>query len=86
MALVVTRVAPGQTCRPGNLATIRIGDDITITLIGIKGNQARIAIEAPRSLSVHREEVYQRILAERGSSPDLAPNGDETAKTDGNSH
>lgn len=43
---------------------IRIGDDIEISLLDIKGRQARIGINAPRGLSVHREEVFQRIKEE----------------------
>jgi carbon storage regulator len=42
-----------------------IGDNVTITLLGIKGVQIRIGIEAPVSVAVHREEIYQRILKER---------------------
>lgn len=48
------------TRRPNE--TIRIGENIEIRVLGMKGNQVRIGIEAPKSLSVHREEVYQRIL------------------------
>ncbi|MCK9468243.1 MAG: carbon storage regulator CsrA [Porticoccaceae bacterium] len=43
--------------------TIRIGDDIRITVTGISGGQVRLGIEAPKSVSVHREEVYQRLAA-----------------------
>lgn len=46
--------------------TLVIGDDIRITLISIGGNQVRLGIEAPKHVSVHREEVYQRIQAESG--------------------
>lgn len=44
--------------------TLVIGDDITVTVLGIKGNQARIGVEAPEAVSIHREEVYNRIAIE----------------------
>jgi carbon storage regulator len=44
---------------------INIGNDVSITVLGIQGNQVRIGIEAPREVSVHREEVYNRIEAEK---------------------
>ncbi|MCK9999337.1 carbon storage regulator CsrA [Providencia rettgeri] len=43
---------------------VMIGDDIKIKILGVKGNQVRIGVAAPENVSVHREEIYQRILAE----------------------
>lgn len=43
-----------------------ISDDMKVTVLGIKGNQIRIGVSAPRDVAVHREEIYNRILRERG--------------------
>lgn len=45
--------------------TLIIGDDIKLTVLGVRGHQIRIGIDAPRDVTVHREEIYQRILSER---------------------
>lgn len=51
------------TRRPGE--TLTIGDDITVTVLGIKGCQIRLGVNAPKDVEVHREEIYQRIQKEK---------------------
>jgi carbon storage regulator len=44
---------------------VRIGDDVVVTVLGVKGNQVRLGIEAPKSVPVHREEIFERIKRDR---------------------
>lgn len=44
--------------------TLMIGDDVSVTVLGVKGNQVRIGVNAPKDVSVHREEIYEKIKQE----------------------
>jgi carbon storage regulator len=53
--------------------TLMIGDAVSVTVLGVKGNQVRIGINAPKDVAVHREEIYQRIKREHDASGGETP-------------
>ncbi|HVA54696.1 MAG TPA: carbon storage regulator CsrA [Gammaproteobacteria bacterium] len=53
--------------------TIMIGDNVTVTVLGVKGNQVRIGVNAPKDIAVHREEIYERIRREQESGNIAVP-------------
>jgi len=64
--------------------TLKVGNDVDVTVLGVKGNQIRIGIKAPKSVAVHREEIFDRIqreaeLAARSDQSQRAPSKDEQA-------
>jgi carbon storage regulator len=59
--------------------TVMIGDEVTVTVLGVKGNQVRIGINAPKNVAVHREEIFQRIKREQQG----AAQGEESIEVDG---
>ncbi|PJK00273.1 carbon storage regulator [Lysobacteraceae bacterium NML03-0222] len=58
--------------------TLMIGDSVTVTVLGVKGNQVRVGITAPKDVAVHREEIYRRIHdeANNGGAKEYLPSGE----------
>ena len=60
--------------------TLVIGDDVTITVLGVRGSQVRLGVNAPKDIAVHREEIYQRIQNEK--SGEISSESDENNDSD----
>ena len=65
---------------------VMIGNDVTVTVLGVKGNQVRIGVNAPRDVAVHREEIFERIKREEQDGHGTAPARPAAAARSGNGH
>jgi carbon storage regulator len=59
--------------------TVMIGNDVTVTVLGVKGNQVRVGINAPKNVAVHREEIYERIKREQQGGGEPASGESESS-------
>lgn len=55
--------------------TLMVGDEVTVTVLGVKGNQVRLGVNAPKDVAVHREEIYERIKREQGGESESSSEG-----------
>ena len=60
--------------------SLMIGDDVNVTVLGIRGNQVRIGVNAPKEVAVHREEIYERIQREKGGEVQPSYEEDEISE------
>jgi len=66
--------------------TVMIGNDVTVTILGVKGNQVRVGVNAPRDVAVHREEIFERIKREEQDGSDSTSARPGPARSNGNGH
>ena len=62
--------------------TLMVGDDVTVTVLGVKGNQVRIGVNAPKDVAVHREEIYDRIKKEGAEGSESGGDADDNTDDD----
>jgi carbon storage regulator len=66
--------------------TVMIGNDVTVTVLGVKGNQVRVGVNAPRDVAVHREEIFERIKREEEGGNVTTSARPAAVRTNGNGH